>query len=423
MGILSEPFPEKPLTSLERITMKAFKCLLVLCLLALIVGCRESLPKVPPLTDEEPAMLIQVQLEQIPSQRMVMKKLESLLRIFADSDADEEKIDQFLEKIEGSEDENLFSLLFDLISDLKKKKVKTVFCVVEKDFFPRGDKTPHVPFVAFDIHDLGKSQIKSVENAIEDFSIDASKNDNQEIAIFNEGGYLVTNFWDTSENSEYTEEQNEILEEKVSANLLETWPENIKGVLNKYKKCAICVVGKVPFSFQEGLKKECENIERGSDTKAKSYLLSTGENWKNLINDLKKMDYYAAGINFQTETVMISFFMENREEAKSLKEDSLKFLQESLLWVAKDPEFVEMISKSGSDDSDKKGSKELLSEIEGDIMDCIKGISVSQRGNVVTYSFSKEWVKKQKSLVRKFRPENSMEESAPEESSKKDDDF
>lgn len=364
--------------------MKTFKCLLALCLLSIFVGCGD-LPKNPPLTDEEPVLVIRVQPAGIPSQERATEELESLLKDLSAGEKEDDEIENlindFHEHFDDSSEGRVFTALFDLMSDLKKCKMKNFFCVFEQDAFPSGKENArvHDPFVAFDVHGFSDSKIKSVEEAIENFNEDASNSGDREIGLYTDGGYMVTNFANT--NYKYGENESEFLEDKFSDDRIKDWPKDIKKGLEKYQNCAISGVGRVPAAVYREMQEELKNSGQYDSEKAQAVNKAA----KKALKSLKDSQYFAFGIDFMTKTVSVSAFMESREDAEELKENAVKFVSELL----------KLAAQEAAVDVDKK-----------DIDKFVKDINISQSGNVVTCTASVEWLKNQKSFIKKWKPKD-----------------
>ena len=351
--------------------MKTFKCLLALCLVALFVGC-DNLPKNPPLTDEEPFLLVRIQPELLPTKQKISEEVEKFFSECEENEELKELVDEWREEFESGETEHVFSTIYGFLKDLKKNNVKNIFVVVESDI-TKG----HTPFCAFDVHKSNESQVKSAEKAIESFAEDVAKSEDSEISTINKNGYVVTNF----ENSkrEYFKKEIDYLEDKISDDMLKVWPKDIKKGLVKYQKCGISGVCRIPSVWISGMKKELEYIE--SLENAKDFATAA----KKSVTDLEGVSLIAFGADSKTQTISVSFFVENKEAAEDLTKNALKTLTE----------FLKAINKEGKFGVDKK-----------DIDKFVKDINISISGNVVTCTVTKEWADSQKSFMKKWAPKD-----------------
>ena len=362
--------------------MKAFKKLLVLCLLALLVGCGEEktskrdddksdsketaqlLPTNPPLTDEEPYLMLRIQPELLPTQQKISEEVEKFFSECEENEELKDLVDEWREEFESGETEHFFSTVFGLLKDLKKNNVKNIFVVVESDV-----DNQHSPFCAFDVHKSNESQVKSAEKAIESFREDS------EISTINKNGYVVTNF--ENRKSEYFKEEIDYLEDKISEDMLKVWPKDIKKGLLKYQKCEISGVCRIPNEMLRNMQVGVRSLEELKNARNFAYVA------KKSVLALKSVNLIAFGADCKNQSLSVSFFMEDKEAAEDLTSYALKTLAE----------FLNVINKEGNFNVDRK-----------DIKKFVNGINISISDNVVTCTITKEWMDDQRSFMKKWKP-------------------
>ena len=331
----------------------------------------------PPLTDKEPLCLLRIQTAKVPSYKQVANKIEFLLEYFEDTN----EAAKYLHKDFERTGDYLLSAWFDLLKTLRANKALNFFIVFEPDTLWDG-REDHEPFFAINLRGLENAQVESVRNAVKDFAKEIQISRNSEITLIDGDKYLVTNLMP---NETFAMKELDYLKKKITTKMLPEWPIDVRDGLAKYQNCVISAVGSFPPAFYREIQDGIERIKE--DENAQDYVKAMRKS----LRDFRSMNYYAMGFDFETMTLSISVIMETDEDAEDVKVNSLKTLTEMFKFARKTEHFV----------FDEK-----------DIEKFVNSIQVSQSGNVVTFSFSEQWLKDQKSFLSKWEREVTEEEDS-----------